>query len=144
MKGLGLEFRRVLFRSRTWPKLSRSTSTGQDLSYEPIPRSLQPSVAEKQPGKAHVSKNRYLWTFWPNSAISGDRIWPKLSKGTFSGQDLSFEPIHRSLRPSETAWKSSCFKKPLFMDISAKFGHCLWPNLAKTVKRHIYRPRPFI
>ena len=40
-----------------------------------------------------------FWIFWPNSAISGGRIWPKLLKGTYTGQDLSFEPIHRSPRP---------------------------------------------
>ena len=34
-----------------------------------------------------------FWTFWPNSAISGDRNWPKLSKGTSTNQDLSYEPI---------------------------------------------------
>ena len=80
-------------------KLSKGTSTGQDLSYEPIPRSLRPSVTKKQPGKAYVSKNRYFWTFWPNSAISGGRIWAKLSKGTFTGQELSYEPTPRTLRP---------------------------------------------
>ena len=35
-------------------------------------------------------------------------------------------------------------KKTLLLDILTKFGHFRWPNMAKTVKRHIYRPRPFI
>ena len=48
-------------------------------------------------------KNRCFWTFSLNSAISGGRIWPKLSTGTATHQDLSYE---------ETAWKSSCFEKP--------------------------------
>ena len=39
---------------------------------------------------------------WPNSAISGGRICPNLSKGTSTGQDHSYEPIPRSLRPSIT------------------------------------------
>ena len=43
----------------------------------------------------------------------------------------------------ETALKISCFDKPLFLGIWAKFGHFRWPIVAKTVKRHIYRPRPF-
>ena len=37
-----------------------------------------------------------------------------------------------------------CFGKSKFLGILAKFGHYRWPNLAKTVKRHIYSPRPFI
>ena len=36
------------------------------------------------------------------------------------------------------------FRKTDILDILAKFGHLRWPNMAKTVKRHIYRPRPFI
>ena len=51
-----------------------------------------------KPGKAHVSKHRCFWTFWPNSAIS--KIWSKLSKGTSTRQDISFVPFPRSLRPS--------------------------------------------
>ena len=42
-----------------WSNLAKNvkgTSTGHHLSYEPIPRSLRPSVTKKQPGKAHVSK----------------------------------------------------------------------------------------
>ena len=71
--------------ARIWPKLSKGTSTGQDLSYEPIPRSLRPFVAKKQPGKLKFRKNRYFGYFGQNSAISGGRIWPKLSKGTSTG-----------------------------------------------------------
>ena len=48
------------------------------------------------------SKNRCFWTFWPISAIFGGRIWLKLSKGTSTGQDLSYELIPRSLRPFVT------------------------------------------
>ena len=36
------------------------------------------------------------------------------------------------------------FRKTAIFDILAEFGHFRWPNLAKTFKRHIYRPRPFI
>ena len=32
--------------------------------------------------KTHISKTRWFRTFWPISAISGGRTWPKLSKGT--------------------------------------------------------------
>ena len=46
-----------------WPQLSKGTSIRQDLSYEPIPRSLRPSIAKKQPGKAKISKNRYFGHF---------------------------------------------------------------------------------
>ena len=38
-------------------------------------------------------KKRCFWTFWPNSAIFGGWILPKLSKGTSTRKDLSFEPI---------------------------------------------------
>ena len=46
-----------------WPQLSKGTSIRQDLSYEPIPRSLRPSIAKKQPGRAQISKNRYFGHF---------------------------------------------------------------------------------
>ena len=36
------------------------------------------------------------------------------------------------------------FRKTAVFGHLAKFGHFRWPNLAKTFKRHIYRPRPFI
>ena len=52
--------------------------------------------------KAYVSKNRWVWAFWPISAIFGGWIWSKVSKGTSTGQDLSYEPIPRCLRPSVT------------------------------------------
>ena len=32
----------------------------------------------------------------------------------------------------------------MFLDILAKIGHFRWPNLAESVKRHIYILRPFI
>ena len=51
----------------------------------------------------YVSKNRCFWTIWPNSANSGGRFWPK---GTSTRQDLSYEPIPRSLRPSVTKIQS--------------------------------------
>ena len=43
---------------RTWPKLSKGTPTGQDLSYEPIPKSLRPSVTKIQPGKESMTDRR--------------------------------------------------------------------------------------
>ena len=39
-------------------KMSKGTSSGQDLSYEPIPRSLRPSVTKKQPGKESMTDGR--------------------------------------------------------------------------------------
>ena len=77
-------------------------------------RTLQGSICETRKGPnrplirrgidylvyARVLDIQSFWTFWPNSAISGGRIWPKLSKATSTGQGLSFEPIPRSLRPS--------------------------------------------
>ena len=48
------------------------------------------------------SKNHCFWTFQPISAIFGGRIWPKLSKGTSTGLDLSYEHIPRSLQPFVT------------------------------------------
>ena len=48
--------------------------------------------------KSSCFEKRKFWTFWSNSAISGGKLWPKLSKGTSTGQDLSYEPIPWSLR----------------------------------------------
>ena len=121
-----------------WPKVS---STHQDLSFEPIHMSLRPSITKKQPGKSHILKNRCFWTFWPILDIFGGRIWPKLSKGTSIRQDISYKPIPRSLRPSVAKKQPG---KTTILDILAKFGHFWWPNLAKTFKRHTYRPISFI
>ena len=56
----------------------------------------------------------------------------------------AYSQVSTTIRYKETAWKSLCIEKPLFSDILANFGHFRWPNLAETVKRQIYRPRPFI
>ena len=42
---------------------------------------------------------------------------PRLSKGTSIRLDLSYEPIPRN------SLEISCFEKPLFLDILAKFDH---------------------
>ena len=55
-----------------------------------------------------------------------------------------FQAVSTTIRYKETAWKSPCLEKPLISDILANFCHFRWPNLAETVKRHIYGPRPFI
>ena len=78
--------------NQMWPKLPKSTSTRQDILFAPTPKSLRPSVTKNQPGKTPF-ENRCFWTFWQNSAISGGRIWPKLSKDTSTRHDLSYEPI---------------------------------------------------
>ena len=109
--------------------------------------SRRPYVTKIQPGKAHVSKKTLISDIlanfshfrWPNLAETVKRhiyrprpfIW-------------AYSQVSTAIRHKETAWKSLCFEKPLFLDILAKFGHFRWPNLAKTVKRHIYRSRPFI
>ena len=74
------------------------------------------------------------------------RIWQKCQKAHL--QAITF---HMSLFPGlydhplqRHSLEKLIFRKPLISDILANFGHFRWPNLAKTVKRHIYRPRPFI
>ena len=42
-------------------------------------------------------ENRYFWPIWQ---LWVGCFWPKWSKGTFTDQDLSFEPITKSLWPS--------------------------------------------
>ena len=101
------------FGGRIWPKLSKSTSKRQDLSYEPIPRSLRPSLTKIQPGKESMTdgptdrnpksigpKPLCCWLTWPNSPPAIGRLWPKLSKGTYTRQDISFENMTKSLWPS--------------------------------------------
>ena len=99
-----------------WPTqaetVKRHIYTGQNLSYERIPRSLRPSVTTKQPGKAHVSRNRWFRTFWQISAISSGCQKTHLQAKTFH------EPIPRSLRPSVT-------KKPPGKAHVSK-NHCVW------------------
>ena len=52
--------------------------------------SLFPGLYDHPLQRNSVEKLKFrkalFWTFWPNSAISGGRIWPKLSKGTSTGQ----------------------------------------------------------
>ena len=83
-----------------WPKWSKGTSTDQDLSFEPITKSLCPSVQKFQPVQAQVLTNRYFGLFWPVWPLPVGCFWPKWSKGTSTDQDLSFEPITKSLWPS--------------------------------------------
>ena len=53
--------------------------TRQDLSYEPIPRSLRPYVTKKQPGKAQVSKKPLILDFF--FAKFGNIRWSNLARG---------------------------------------------------------------
>ena len=84
------------------PKMSKGTSTGHDLSYEPIPRSLRPFVLKKQPGKAYVSKNRFFGHFGQIRPFPVTESDQNCQKGTSTRQDISYEPSCRSLRPSVT------------------------------------------
>ena len=79
--------------------------------------------------------------------ISGNRIWPILQKGTSPNHDLKNVPTPTSIWPSITK------KRPGKAQVSknavlGSFGQ-IWPmygnlpNLAETVKRHIYTPQPF-
>ena len=45
-------------------------------------------------------KNRYFGLFWPIWPLPVGCFWPKWSKRTSTDQDLSFEPITKSLWPS--------------------------------------------
>ena len=83
-----------------WSKWSKGTSTDQDLSSEPITKSLWPSVQKCWPVQAQVLKDRYFWLFWQIWQLPVGCFWPKWPKGTSTDQDLSFEPITKSLWPS--------------------------------------------
>ena len=83
-----------------WPKWSKGTSTEQDLSFEPITKSLCPSVQKFYPVQAQILENRYIGLFWLIWPLPVGCFWPKWSKGTSTDQTLSFEPITKSLWPS--------------------------------------------
>ena len=89
--------------------------------------------------KLMFRKTAVLGSFGHIRATFGIRMWPKLPKGTSKHQDLSFAPTPTSIRLSFT--RRDSLKNLIFL---AKFGHFRWSILAKTAKRHIYRPRPFI
>ena len=81
--------------------------------------------------------------FRPISVITGSR--------TCQNAYLQAKTVHISLFLGlydhcllRNSLENLCLEKPLFLDILAYFGHFWWPNLAETVKRHIYRSRPFI
>ena len=94
--------------------------------------------------KSSCFENHCFRTFMPYSVYECGRNCQKehLHTKTFHLRPLP-RPYYHPLQ-GETACKTSCFEKPLFLDILAKFGKFQWSILAKTVKRHIYRPRPFI
>ena len=86
--------------------------------------------------------------FWKIQAFghflltSGDRNRQKahLHAKTFHmslSSCLYHHPLQRNSLGKIMFWKTAVF------DILAKFGNFQWPNLSKTVKRHIYTPRPF-
>ena len=110
----------------SWPKVSTGTSSHQALSFEPIHMSLRLNDTMIQPGercfrkfqKAHL----HAMTFHLHSL---PRLYDR--------------PLHRN-----SLEKLIFFENPLLLDILTCFGHFRWMNLIKTVKRHIYMPRPFI
>ena len=125
---------------------SKGTSTGQDLSYEPIPMSLRPSVTKKQPGKAHIRKTAdfgHFGQFRPFLVAEPGRNCQKAH--------LQAKTFHMSLFTCfyDHPLQRNSLEKPMSRKTANfghfdSFGHFRWPNLAETVKRHIYRPRPFI
>ena len=50
--------------------------------FEPITKSLRPSVQKFQSEQAQVMKNRQLWLFWPIWQLPVGCFWPKWSKDT--------------------------------------------------------------
>ena len=70
--------------------------------------SLQPHFKKIQPGKTHVSKNRCFWSFWSDSSISGDVIWPKLLKRhiyTPKSFISAYFQVTTTIRYRDAAWK---------------------------------------
>ena len=120
------------------------------------------------PLKARKKIRKYLWnTKWPQPAPDSKGYWQSRICLCFEKSQLlgifgqlpvaesvkrhiytprpviwAYSQVSTTILSKETAWKSSCFEKPLFLDIFAKFGHFRWSNLANLVKRHIYTPRP--
>ena len=91
----------------------------------------------------------YMPMFWKITAFG--HFWSNSGSRKCHKAHLHTNTIHLNLfpglyyRPLERySLESTCLEKLLILDILAKFGNFRWPNLAKTVKRHIYRPRPFI
>ena len=89
-----------------WPNLAKSVKrhvyTPRPLIWAYFQDSTTIRYKEIAWKSSCFEKQHYFRTFWPNLAIPGRRIWPKLSNGTSTGQDLSYESIPRSLRPSVT------------------------------------------
>ena len=120
-----------------WP-----TSANQDLSFEPSLYDL-PFTRSKlvETVKRHISTPRpFIWNYnqvsitfrskclvrtswcfeircfgayWLVQPTFGGRIWPKQSKGTYSHQEVSFEPINRSLCPFVKISTSNPYKKAI-------------------------------
>ena len=90
---------------------------------------------------AHVLKNHNFWVFCPNSAILR---WPNLTD-TVKRRIYTSRPIIWACNPIPVIKISIPYKlifgKPLILDILAEFGH---RPVAETVKRHLYKSRPFI
>ena len=83
--------------------------------------------------------------------LENHNLWPKFGGWNWQKahlrQDLTFQPITKTLLTfcSKVLTRtSSSPEKPLFQTILANFAKFRWPILAKSVKRHIYTPTPFI
>ena len=99
------------FGNRCGRKCIKGTSTRQDLSFAPTPTSIRTSITQKQPGKAHVSKNRCFRKLRPASASFGQ--FPVTKSGhNCQKTHLHTKTFHLSLFPGsmtisykDKAWK---------------------------------------
>ena len=108
-----------------WPKWSKRTSTDQDLSFEPITKSLWASSIQK---------------FWPVQQVFSEHEQTPTPPKSFSS--ISEDSI--TFRSRVLSHTSSSLEKPLFSDILANLTTSGRGFLTEMVKRHIYRLRPFI
>ena len=60
---------------------------------------------------------------WPNLAETVKRLF-HISRHFI----WAYSHVFKINRFKETAWKSSCFEKPLVLDLLAKFDHFQWPK----------------
>ena len=122
---------RPTFGIRMWPKLPKGTSTYQDLSFAPTPTSIRPSVTKKQPGKAHVSKNRCFRKFRPDSAnFQYANVAENSKRHIYTPRPLicAYSQISTTARYKDTSWKR--------IDTGQTDGHpkCLWSNNSSGVQ----------
>ena len=79
-------------------------------------------------GKLMFRKTAVLGSYGNIRPTSGNRMWPNCQKAYLHAKTIIRSHVDTTIRYRETAWKRSCFEKPLFLVILANFDTKIQPG----------------